>query len=57
MPEAAVRAEWERLDPELKVSSMREEVVRSVSSAFDVSTSAMWFRLYSFALVPTKPSG
>ena len=55
MPEAAVRAEWERLDPKLKVSSMREEVVKNVSSAFDVSTSAMWFRLYSFALVPTKP--
>ena len=29
MPEAAVRAEWERIDPELRVSSRREQVLET----------------------------
>ena len=55
MPEAAVRAAWERLDPKLRCPRCAKSVVRNVSSVFDVSTSAMWFRLYSFALVSSKP--
>ena len=43
------------LGPEASATSMRENVVRNVAGSFDVSTSAMWYRLYSFALVPSKP--
>ena len=55
MPEGAVRTAWEGLPVRDPVSSMREDTVRIVAGAFDVSTSAMWYRLYSFALVSQRP--
>jgi Zn-dependent peptidase ImmA (M78 family) len=55
MPEAAVREAWGVLGPEASATSTRENVVRDVAGSFDVSTSAMWYRLYSFALVTSKP--
>ena len=55
MPEVAVRTAWERLAADWAASSMRAESVRNAAATFDVSTSAMWYRLFSFALVPSKP--
>ncbi len=55
MPEAAVREAWEDLGAEASARSMRENVVRNVALSFDVSPSAMWYRLYSFALVLSRP--
>ncbi|MCZ7588271.1 MAG: ImmA/IrrE family metallo-endopeptidase [Gaiella sp.] len=55
MPESSVREQWALLGTEGAPSSMQDDAVKRVASRFDVSTSAMWYRLYSFSLVPTKP--
>ena len=54
MPEAAVRTTWATHESGA-IASMRQQRVRSAAESFDVSTSAMWWRLYSFSLVPSKP--
>lgn len=54
MPEAVMRAAWRSL-VEPNAASVREPTVRSAAALFDVSTSAVWYRLYSLALVPSKP--
>lgn len=46
MPEAAVRAAWEELGE-----------VAACAARFDVSPTAMHWRLYGFALIPHRPSG
>lgn len=57
MPEAEVRSVWEAVGSSGAVTSTLEDAVREAAAAFDVSLSAMWYRLYSFALVPSKPDG
>ena len=55
MPEAGVRDVWARFGPAATSASRRDEAVKEAASVFKVSASAMWYRLYSFSLVPTKP--
>ena len=55
MPEAAVRDVWVRLGQDTSVTVMREDSIRDIAASFHVSTSAMWYRLFSYGLVPSKP--
>lgn len=54
-PEATVRAAWDELG-DGSTTDRRDETIQLSAARFGVSPSAMWWRLYSYGLVPERPA-
>jgi hypothetical protein len=55
MPEPAVRAVWAEIGNG-STSDRRDQTIAEAARRFDVSPSAMWWRLYSYGCVPERPA-